>query len=69
MCTVAAWTVDLHGVRPAMGLGGGKVDRAALFIVLTYPKFVFERECPETKSCKAGPALAPSLKTPIKYNQ
>jgi hypothetical protein len=54
MSTVAAWTINLHGMRSAMGFGGGKVDRAALFIELAYYKDLFERESSGTERCLKG---------------
>jgi hypothetical protein len=54
MSTVAAWTINLHGVLPAMGGGVVKGDRAALVIELAYYRVVFERESSGTQSCLKG---------------
>jgi hypothetical protein len=50
MCTVAAWTSNLHGVRPAMAGGAVKSDVAALFIDLAYYRVVFERRAPKLRA-------------------
>jgi hypothetical protein len=54
MPTVAAWTINLHGVLPAMGGGVVKGDRAALSIELAHYRVVFERESSAAESCLEG---------------
>jgi hypothetical protein len=54
MPTIAAWTINLHRVLPAVGGGVVKGDRAALSIELAYYRVVFGRDSSAAESCLKG---------------